>query len=71
MRLDLAGHEVACDDALGVAIDDDQFEHFGARKDFDGAETDLPHHRRIRAEQKLLAGLAARVKCPRNLRAAE
>ena len=32
---------------------------------------DLPHHRLIGAEQQLLAGLAARVERPRDLRAAE
>ena len=44
VRLDLAGHKIARDDALGVAVDDDQFEHFSARKQLNRAELDAPHH---------------------------
>ena len=54
-----------------MPIDQNEVEHLGLRKHFHRAERDLPAERLIRAEQKLLAGLAARVKRPRNLRPAE
>ena len=31
VRLELAGDQVARDDAAGLAVDDDQVEHFAAR----------------------------------------
>ena len=68
---DFAGDQIADDDALGVAVDDDEIEHLGLRKHLDGAGGDLPAERLVGAEQKLLAGLAAGVKGSRNLRAAE
>src|SRR5207248_1898155 len=45
--------------------------HLGLRKHFHRAERNLAAQRLISAEQKLLAGLAAGVKRPRNLRSAE
>ena len=71
VRGDLAGDQVAHDDAFGVAIDDDQIEHFRSRKHLHGAQADLAAEGLVSAEQQLLAGLAARVKGARDLGAAE
>ena len=68
---DLAGDQVADDDAPGLAVDDHQVEHLRARKHLDGAEADLAAERLVGAQQQLLAGLAAGVKRARNLRPAE
>ena len=68
---DFAVVEVASDDAAGLAVDDDQVEHFRARIHLDGAEADLAFEGLVGAEKKLLAGLAAGVKGAGNLRAAE
>ena len=54
-----------------MPVDHDEIEHFGLRKHLHGAGGDLPAKRLISAEQELLAGLAARIKRARNLRAAE
>jgi hypothetical protein len=54
-----------------VAVDDDQVEHFRARKHLDFARPICRHKRLVSAQQQLLAGLAARVKRARHLRAAE
>ena len=70
-RLDLAGDQVADDDAAGVAVDDHQVEHLGAREHLDRAGADLAAERLVGAEQQLLAGLAAGVEGARDLRAAE
>ena len=71
VRGDLAGDQVAHDDALGVAVDDHQVEHLRAREHLHRAEADLAAQRLVGAEQQLLAGLAARVEGARDLRAAE
>ena len=71
MRSNFAPHQVADDDALGVAIDNNQIEHFGAWKHLHVAETDLTAKRLISAQQQLLTGLAAGIKRARHLRAAE
>ena len=68
---DLAGDEVADDDALGVAVDHDEVEHLGVREHLHAAEADHARERGIGAEQELLAGLAAGVERARHLRAAE
>ena len=68
---DLARHEVAHDDALRMAVDDDEVEHLGLVVHLDRAEMNLAFQRLVRSEQKLLARLAARVKRARHLRAAE
>ena len=67
----LAGDQVSRDDAARLAVDHDQIEHLAPREQRDVAGIDLPEHRLIRAEQQLLAGLAARVERSRHLRAAE
>ena len=54
-----------------MAIDNHQIEHLGLRKHLHRAGGDLAAKRLVAAEQKLLAGLAARVKRSRNLRATE
>ena len=64
-------HETASDDSLGVSVDHDEVEHLGLRKHLHGAGRDLAAKRLITAEQKLLTGLAARVKRARDLRAAK
>ena len=69
--LDLAGDQVAGDDAAGLAVDHDEVEHLGAGEHGDGAGVDLALERLVGAEQKLLAGLAAGVEGARNLGAAE
>ena len=71
MRGNFAGDQVADHDAPGRAVHDHEFEHFGAGEHADVAQADLPAHRLVGAEQKLLAGLAARIKRARHLRAAE
>ena len=53
------------------AVLDDEVEHLGAVVQRDRAERDLAHERLVRAEQELLAGLAAGVERARHLRAAE
>jgi hypothetical protein len=68
---DLPGDHVAHDDALRVAVHEDEIEHLGAREHLHVPCGDLRVQARVRAEQQLLAGLAARVKGARDLRAAE
>ena len=68
---DLAGEQVADDDAARAAVLHDEVEHLRARVDRDGAETDLARERLVGAEQELLAGLAAGVEGAGHLRAAE
>src|SRR5438874_1976988 len=69
--IDFAGAKVASNDPFGVTIDQNEVEHLGLREHFYRAERDLPAQGLVGTEQKLLAGLAAGVKRPRNLRAAE
>ena len=71
VRVDLAGDEVAGDDAAGPPVDDDQVEHLGARVHLDVAGGDLPGQRLVGAEQQLLARLAAGVEGAGDLDAAE
>jgi len=71
VRFDFSGDEVASDDAARYAIDNNKIEHFHARKHGDGACFHLALERLIGTEQKLLAGLTARIKRARHLRAAE
>jgi hypothetical protein len=68
---ELAGNEIARDDAARLAVDDDEVEHFGARVHGDLACVHLALEGLIGAEQKLLAGLAASVEGARNLGSAE
>ena len=62
MLIDLSRAQAAGDDALGMSIDNHQVEHLRVRKHLDRAGGDLPAERLITTEQKLLTGLAARVK---------
>ena len=71
VRGDFPGHEITHDNALGMTVDHDHVQHLGARKHLHCAQPDLPFQRLIRAEQKLLSGLATRVKRARNLCAAK
>ena len=63
--------EVAGDDALGLAVDEDEIEHLMARVHLHRAEADLTGERGVGANEQLLAGLAAGIERTRNLRAAE
>lgn len=71
VRGDLAGDQVACDDAAGHAVDDDQVEHLGAGVHLDVACGDLPGECLVGAEQELLTGLAAGVEGAGHLDPAE
>ena len=71
VALDRPGRQVAADDAAGLAVDDDHVEHFAVGEGPDRAAFDLAHHRLVRADEQLLAGLTAGVERPRDLRAAE
>ena len=71
MGRDFARGQVAHHDALGMAVDHDQVEHLGARIHLHRAQADLAAKRLVRAEQKLLASLAARIERPGDLRPAE
>ena len=68
---DFARHEVAGDDAAGLAVNKHQVEHLMARIAFHRPFGYLPVERRISAEQKLLSRLAAGIEGTRYLRAAE
>ena len=70
-HFDLSGAQIASDDSFGVTIDNHEIEHFGLRKHLHRAGGDLAAKRLITTEQQLLAGLTARVKRSRDLRAAE
>ena len=61
VTLDRPGDEVACDDAFAVTIDDHDVEHLAAGLELDRAGLHLAHEGLVRAEQKLLTGLSARV----------
>ena len=62
VRGDFTGDQIANDDALGMAIDSDEIEHFGTGKHLDRTESDLAAEGLVSAKEQLLAGLAARVK---------
>ena len=63
--------QVACDNSLGMTIDQHQIEHFSLWKHFDFPSRYLAAESLVGAEQQLLASLAARVKRARDLGAAE
>ena len=71
VRADLAGEQVAHDDAGGPPVDDDDVDHLGAVVERDRAEPDLLGQRLVGAEQELLAGLAPGVERAAHLGAAE
>ena len=69
--LQLAGDEVAGDDALGLAVDDHQVEHLMTRVGLDAAVGNLLVQGSIRTQEELLAGLALGVERTAHLHAAE
>ena len=69
--LDLAGDQVAHDDAAGPAVDDDQLEHLVPGVALHGAGGDLALEGLVGADQQLLPGLAAGVERAGDLDAAE
>ena len=71
VALDLAGAQVAGDDAAGHAVLDHEVEHLGLGEQLDRAVGDLLHQRLVGAEQELLAGLAPGVEGAGDLGAAE
>ena len=71
MRLDLAGHHVARDDAARPALHEHQIEHLGAWKHRHFAGRDLAGQCLVGAEQKLLTSLPAGIEGTRDLRPAE
>ena len=68
---DLAGEQVADDDAGGPAVDHDDVEQLGAVVERARAGVDLLGQGLVGAEQELLAGLAPGVERAAHLRAAE
>ena len=68
---DLAGEQVAGDDAGAAAVDDDDVDELDAVAQLDVAEPDLAGQLLVGAEQQLLAGLAAGVERAAHLGAAE
>ncbi len=71
LHAQFAGDQVAGDNAPRLSIDNDQVQHFGARKHRYLAEVNLPLKCLVCAQQKLLPGLAAGVERTRHLGAAE
>ena len=71
VALDLARHEVAGDDALCLAVLDDDVQHLVTRVALHRTGRNLLVEGRVGAQQKLLARLAAGVERTRYLRAAE
>ena len=69
--LDLPRHEIAGDDALGLAADEDEIEHLALGVQLHRTGADRAGELRVGAEQELLAGLTAGVECARHLGAAE
>jgi hypothetical protein len=63
-RLDLSRDQVARDNPAGAAVDDQEVQHLRVWMHFHRAASDLPLERLIRAQQQLLASLAARIKRP-------
>src|SRR5690606_3527534 len=51
---DLAGDEVAANDASRPSVDDDEVEHFPAGVELDPAGRNLPHQGAVGPEQELL-----------------
>ncbi len=71
VRLDLAGHQVAGDDAPRAPVDDDEFEHLVPRVCRDRPGRDLPLQCLVGTDEQLLAGLATGVEGARHLDATE
>ncbi len=71
MRLELAGHQVAGDDAGAASVDDHGVDELDAVEQSHTAETDLARHLLIGAEQQLLPRLPAGVERAADLRATE
>jgi hypothetical protein len=71
VRRELAGHQVARDDACAATVDVDDVDHLHAVPELDVAESDLARQLLVGADQELLAGLAAGVERPAHLCAAE
>ncbi len=71
VRLELAGQQVAHDDAARLAVDEHEIEHLAVGEQRHRAGLDLPHQRLVGADQQLLPGLAAGVEGARDLGAAE
>src|SRR5262249_37195473 len=71
VSLELSGDEIASDDARGSSVDHNEAGKRVRREHSYAAEPDLPAQGRISTEEQLLSGLPARVKGPRDLRAAE
>src|SRR6266850_225151 len=69
MRSDFAVDEIARHNSFGMSVDHDELQHVSARKHLHCAQRNLPAKRLISAEEQLLAGLTARVKSARDLRA--
>ena len=68
---DRAGRKVARDDAARPAVHEDQVQHLAARVHFHRARGNLFLERLICAQEQLLPRLPPRIKCARNLHAAE
>jgi hypothetical protein len=68
---DHTGSQIADDDAFGVAVDQDEVEHFGAGVHFHAAFMDFLFERLVAADEQLLTGLAPSVKGAGNLSTAE
>ena len=63
--------KIANDDTLGMAFNDDEVEHLGARMHGDASAVDFFFECLVAANKKLLASLASGVKCPLHLSSAE
>ena len=69
--VDLAGDKVAGDDPLGHAVNEDDIQHLVPVVHLHLAEADLPAQALVGPDQQLLAGLAAGVEGPADLRPAK
>ena len=69
--LKLAGHQITGHDSSSDSVNDHEIQHLAAIEDFDPSGVNLSHHRLIGAEQQLLAGLPATIKCAGNLSSTE
>ena len=68
---DVAGDEVAGDDATGASIDNDEVHHFVAFMEFDAATGYFAAKGTVGTEEELLAGLAAGIESAADLSTAE
>ena len=71
IALQVAGDEVADDDAAGTAFHHDKVHHFASRVQFHRASGDLTAQGTVCAEQQLLSGLAFGIEGTAHLCAAE